>query len=119
MLRRSMAIAALTAAVGLGGCGGSDEPPTCEDPEAVTSVTMDDFSYAPGCVEAPAGAEIEIVNEGRSPHTFTVEAEAAGDEVDVPAGDQATLSVPDLAAGTYRVICTYHPQMKASLRVTG
>ena len=49
-----MAIAALTAAVGLGGCGGSDEPPTCEDPEAVTSVTMDDFSYAPGCVEAPA-----------------------------------------------------------------
>ena len=81
--------------------------------------TMADFSYEPSCVEAAPGDSLEIVNEGQSPHTFTVESDGAQAEVDVAAGEQATLTVPDLAAGTYRVVCTYHPQMEAALRIGG
>ena len=38
-------------------------------------------------------------------------------EVDVPAGERATLTLPDLPAGIYQVTCTYHPQMEGALRV--
>ncbi len=104
---------------GLAGCGGGGEAPTCENPRTATSVAMDDFVYEPGCVEIASGAELEVVNDGQAPHTFTVEADAADAEVDVPAGETATLAIPALEAGTYRVVCTYHPQMEGALRVTG
>lgn len=104
--------------VGLAACGG-DEAPTCENPRSATSVTMGDFYYEPGCVEVASGAELEIVNEGKAPHTFTVEADVDEPEVDVPAGETAMLSIEALDAGTYRVVCSYHPQMEGALRVTG
>ena len=105
--------------VGIAACGGGDEAPTCENPQSATSVAMDDFLYEPGCVEVASGTELEIANEGKAPHTFTVEADAVEAEVDVPAGEAATLTIPALDAGTYRVVCTYHPQMEGALRVTG
>jgi plastocyanin len=104
---------------GLAACGGGDEAPTCENPRTATSVAMGDFYYEPGCVEVASGTELEIVNEGKAPHTFTVEADADEPEVDVPAGETAMLAIPALDAGTYRVVCTYHPQMEGALRVTG
>lgn len=36
---------------------------------------------------------------------------------DVAAGARGELTVPDLPAGTYRVSCTYHPQMEGAPRV--
>jgi plastocyanin len=122
MPRRNIAATAIAAAVvvvALPACGGGSEPPTCEDPQAVGTVTMADFSYEPGCIEAAPGDSLEVVNEGQAPHTFTVESDGAEDEVDVAAGESATFTVPDLAAGTYRVVCTYHPQMEAALRIGG
>ena len=119
MVRRTMAGLGAFAALSLPACGGDAEPPACENPSTTTTVTMADFSYEPGCVEATAGAELEIANEGQAPHTFTVESEGAPAEVDVAAGEQATLTVPDLTAGTYRVSCSYHPQMEAALRISG
>ena len=118
MSRRTMGAVAVAFALALPACGGGgSEPPACEDPQAVGTVTMADFSYEPGCVEAAPGDSLEIVNEGQAPHTFTVESDGAEAEADVAAGERATLTVPDLAAGTYRVICTYHPQMEAALRI--
>ena len=121
MPRRAIIAAGSLAALvlGLAACGGGGEAPTCENPQTTTSVAMDDFVYEPGCVEVASGAELEVVNDGQAPHTFTVEADAADAEVDVPAGETATLPIPDLDAGTYRVVCTYHPQMEGALRVTG
>jgi plastocyanin len=104
---------------GLAACGGGEEAPAGENPQTATSVTLGDFYYEPGCVEVASGAELEIVNEGKAPHTFTVEAEADEPEVDVPADETASLSIPALDPGTYRVICVYHPQMEGALRVTG
>lgn len=117
MPRRTIIAAASSAALALAACGGGDEAPTCENPRVTATVAMDDFVYDPGCVEVAAGAELEIVNDGKAPHTFSVE--AADVEVDVPAGERATLTIPALEAGTYRVVCTYHPQMEGALRVTG
>ncbi|MGZ8582230.1 MAG: cupredoxin domain-containing protein [Actinomycetota bacterium] len=107
----------LFATLALAACGGGSEAPGCENPVAATTVTMDDFSYEPGCVEASSGTELDIVNDGQAPHTFTIEAEAEAADADVAAGEHASLAVPDLAPGTYRVVCTYHPQMEAALRI--
>ena len=116
--RRGNAIAAVGAGLVLASCGGADEPPACENPQTATTVTMGDFFYEPACVEAPGGARLEVMNEGDVPHTFTVEGSDEKVEVDVPAGERVTLVVPPLAASTYRVICIYHPQMEAALRIT-
>jgi plastocyanin len=116
---RLAAAAAALAGVVLAGCGGAEEPPACENPVAGSVVTMADFSYEPTCVEAAAGDALEIVNEGQAPHTFTIETDDADAEADVPAGERATLTVPAIAGDTYRVICTYHPQMEAALRIAG
>ena len=118
MSRTTIGAVAAALALALTACGGGgEESPACENPQAAGTVTMADFSYDPGCVEAAPGDSLEIVNEGQAPHTFTVESDGAEAEVDVPAGERATLTVPDLAAGTYRVVCTYHPQMEAALRI--
>ena len=121
MPRRNIVAIAIAAAlvVALPACGGGSEPPTCEGPQAVDTVTMADFSYEPSCVEAAPGDTLEVVNEGQAPHTFTVESDGVEAEVDVAAGEGSTLTLPDLAAGTYRVVCTYHPQMEAALRIGG
>jgi plastocyanin len=117
--RKIVATAVAAALVALPACGGGDEPPACEDPQATGTVTMADFSYEPNCIEAAPGDALEVVNEGQSPHTFTVESDGAEAEVDVAAGERGTLTVPDLAGGTYQVVCTYHPQMEAALRIGG
>jgi plastocyanin len=115
-------LVALVGVLAACGGGGGDEPPACEDPRATTEVTMGDFYYEPTCVEAAGGTELDVVNEGQAPHTFTVEGTVEGSggsaEVDVPAGERATFTTPALTEGTYRVTCTYHPQMEAALRIT-
>jgi plastocyanin len=95
--------------------GGETEPPACQDPSATTSVTVADFSYSPDCLSVEGDASLALDNQGDAPHTFTLE--GADLSVDVPAGDQATADFSGIAAGTYTVICTYHPQMKAVVRV--
>jgi plastocyanin len=37
--------------------------------------------------------------------------------VDVAAGAQGSADLSGVAAGTYTVLCTYHPQMKATIEV--
>jgi plastocyanin len=119
MPRRAAVAAAITLAIVFPACGGDGEAPPCEDPQTATTVAMADFSYTPSCVEAAAGAQLEVVNEGQAPHTFTIGSGTTDAEVDVAAGERAAFTVPDIAAGTYRVTCTYHPQMEAALRVSG
>jgi plastocyanin len=117
MVRRTIGALGALAVFGLSSCGGSEEIPSCLNPRAESTVVMDEFVYLPDCVEASAGTELKLVNDGQTPHTFTVESDAETAEVDVASGERATLTVPDLTAGTYQVSCTYHPQMEGALRV--
>jgi plastocyanin len=97
-------------------CSGEDAPPACEDPEATTSVEMLDFDYAPACVEASAGDTLDVSNTGEAPHTFTVD--EADLNLDVPAGEEGTLTLEGVTAGTvYEVRCVYHTEMTAALTI--
>jgi plastocyanin len=96
--------------------GGGSDPPTCASFDTSTSVAMADFSFTPACIGADGGATLSLDNGGNAPHTFTVEGTPVS--VDVPAGEHASADLADVTPGTYTVVCTYHPQMKAVLRVT-
>ncbi len=90
---------------------------SCESPTATTDVTVTDFAYTPACVEASEGDTLTVVNSGETPHTFTVT--VVDLDVDVAAGATGELALDGVAAGTtYEVICTYHPQMVAALKIT-
>jgi plastocyanin len=97
-------------------CSGSDSSQgLCSAPTATTTVEMKDFAYVPTCVSAPTGSTLTLDNTGQTPHTFTVTNSDV--TADVAAGESGTLELGNLAAGTYEVICTYHPQMKAGLQL--
>ena len=107
-MRTRMLVAVATAGtLLLAACGGSDAGNGGADggeAAASSSVTMRDNEFVPTDIVISAG-EVELVNEGASPHTFTVEDESV--DVQVDAGDTATTTV-DLAAGTYTVFCSFH-----------
>jgi len=108
----------ITLSLALGGiaCGaGGSEPSACSTFTRPTAVEMDDFSYGPACVQVDAGSTLALENVGAAPHTFTVEGTDVS--VDVAAGTQGSADLSGVAAGTYTVVCTYHPQMKATIEV--
>jgi plastocyanin len=116
-MRRSAAIT-ITLALAMAGvsCGaGGSEPSACSTFTTSTIVEMDDFSFGPACVQVDAGSTLTLDNVGAAPHTFTVEGTEVS--VDVAAGAQGSADLSGLAAGTYTVLCTYHPQMKATIEV--
>jgi plastocyanin len=78
---------------------------------------MRDDEFVPSAATIAAGA-VELVNEGESPHNFTVEGEDI--DVDVDPGATATPSI-DLAAGTYTMFCAFHRSqgMEGTLTVEG
>lgn len=98
---------------GLAAC--SDSPPACDDPVTTTGVEMGDLFYSPLCIEAAAGTTLEISNTGELPHTFTVNDTDLN--LDVPAGEDGELVIDEVPAGLYKIICVYHPEMTAALKV--
>ena len=108
----------ITLSLTLGGtaCGAADsEPSACSSFTRPTAVEMDDFSYGPACIQADTGDTLALDNVGAAPHTFTVDGTDVS--VDVAAGTQGSADLSGVAAGTYTVVCTYHPQMKATIEV--
>lgn len=102
----------------LGACGGSDNgQDTGGDGAAASAVTMRDNRFVPADPVIAAG-EIQLVNEGESPHTFTVEGESV--DVQVDAGQTVTETI-DLGAGTYTLFCEFHRAqgMEGTLTVEG
>ncbi|MBG6185578.1 plastocyanin [Arthrobacter sp. CAN_A214] len=78
-------------------------------------ITITDFEYEMPETIAP-GAEVTVTNEDDAPHTVTAE-DDGGFDVDVPAGETVTFTAPE-EAGEYAVICTYHPEMSATLVIS-
>ena len=108
-----IALASTLAGIACGAAG--SEPSACTTFSTPNAVEMDDFSYGPACLQVDAGSTLALDNVGAAPHTFTVE--GTGVSVDVAAGAQGSADLSGIAAGTYTVLCTYHPQMKATIEV--
>jgi manganese oxidase len=85
-------------------------------------VELGDLFIKPEKLEAQAGpVTFEITNTGATDHNFAVDGVSGTDMI--PAGESATLTVPDLAAGAYTYICevTGHADggMTGTLTVSG
>ena len=121
---RNRAIAAMLFVAVLGvACGGGDDGASSSDAadggsEAGTTVQAVDFAFEPTTVTAPVGGTIELVNEGDTVHSFTVD--DAGIDVDADGGESATVDVGDAEPGSYEFYCKYHKDsMTGTLEVTG
>jgi plastocyanin len=92
----------LATAVLLAACGGGE---TGGDGGEATTLTMEDNEFQPADLTVSAGTELELVNEGQAPHTFTV---TDGDiDEQVEAGQSSSTTI-DLEAGTYDFVCRFH-----------
>jgi plastocyanin len=117
MYGRTLVFLMLVAIVALPGCSsGAASPPACDNPTPTTTVELKDFSFAPTCVQAQAGATLTLNDTGSTAHTFTVK--GTGVDVQVSSGGTAQASLDGVAPGIYRVVCTIHPEMVGALRVT-
>lgn len=85
-------------------------------------VTLGDLFIEPKQLEAQAGGvTFEVANDGQTEHNFAIEGHGATEMI--PPGEGATLQVPSLQAGEYKVICEVAGHagggMTATLVVTG
>ena len=85
-------------------------------------VTLGDLFIEPKELTAQAGAvTFKVTNEGQTEHNFAIEGHGATEMI--PPGESATLQVPSLETGEYKVICEVAGHagggMKAALVVTG
>jgi len=97
-------------------CSGSKAPASCSPSGPTQTVQLQDYSFSPTCIGAPAGTRLVLQNTGATKHTFTVNGTPIDQSVDPGAGSEVTLT--GLAPGTYPVVCTIHPQMTATLVVS-
>jgi len=93
-------------------------PPTdCEDRTgADATLRVSDFSFHPTCLRVSAGADLEIVNEDASAHSFTVSGGAIDETLEAGSSDRIR-SLGDLPPGTYPFNCRFHPPMTGTLIV--
>jgi plastocyanin len=76
-------------------------------------VRIDRMKFGPMPASVRVGDRIIWVNQDMVRHTAT--ARQAGLDADVPASAKATSVIR--AAGTFRIVCRYHPGMVATLKV--
>lgn len=109
---------ALLTACGGGAATGGTSPVAVEPSDAVNAtatVTLTDNAFSPAEPVVESGS-LELINDGESPHTFTVEGQEV--DVEIDAGGSATAEI-DLEPGTYTVFCQFHRAqgMEATLTV--
>lgn len=85
-------------------CGGSGGQPA-----GSIKVSMSEFKFSPSDVSVPAGKVVfYLVNAGQAPHDMVVfgpEGKQLAKSELVQAGNAATFTVDNLAAGTYTLVC--------------
>jgi plastocyanin len=91
------------------GCGGGESTAPVE----TTQVTMaKSYVFEPATIEVSAGATVTWTNDDNFTHTVEVE---GGDDHEVEPGE--TYSTTFERAGTYRYVCTLHPDMDGEVIV--
>ena len=84
------------------------------------TVSIQDFFFDPGQLSVAPGTTVTWVNEGQAPHTVTSTDGKELDSATLQPGDTYTFTFDEGDAGeTYAYQCTIHPQMTASVTVSG
>jgi len=84
------------------------------------TVSIQDFFFDPGQLTVAPGTTVTWVNEGQAPHTVTSTDGKELDSATLQPGDTYSFTFEDDDAGeTYAYQCTIHPQMTASVKVSG
>ena len=91
-------------------------PPAPSPPPAPGDVNIVDFAFDPVSLTVAQGATVTWANAGAAPHTVTANS-GSFDSGLLFAGD--TFSRTFAAAGTFAYFCTLHPEMTATILVTG
>ena len=143
-MRRLLALllALVVLAVVAAGCGGGDDDdgdsgngggnaPAAEEPAAPTAedggggsggtgpgtqVSMKDIKFNPGTVTIKAGGKVTWTNDDSVGHDVTADDFESGSPGGIDGG--STFSHTFKKAGTYNYVCSVHPGMKGSVKVT-
>ena len=84
------------------------------------TVSIQDFFFDPSQPTVAPGTTVTWVNEGEAPHTVTSTDGKELDSATLQPGDTYTFTFKDDDAGeTYAYHCSIHPQMTASVKVSG
>ena len=96
-------------------CGGDSEAPArpSEVPAGVPFVDQDDLRFTPGELKVKAGDRVYFANSETALHTVTIDGK--NDSGTMKKGDVYVWAAP--AAGTFKVTCDFHPQMRATITV--
>src|SRR5215203_1641824 len=84
------------------------------------TVSIQDFFFDPDQLSVAPGTTVTWVNEGEAPHTVTSTDGKELDSATLQPGDTYSFTFKDDDAGeTYAYQCTIHPEMTASVTVSG
>jgi plastocyanin len=80
------------------------------------TVSIQDFSFNPGQITVAPGTTVTWTNEGPSPHTTTAD-DGSWDSGTLQQGEDFSFTFDE--PGTYTYHCSIHPDMTASVKVSG
>jgi plastocyanin len=119
-MRKAIAISAVaslavTAASATSFAGSGSEGPAAQASQAAAKVSMKDNFYKPAKVIVPVGSKVKWVNRGQLQHSATQIGGGFDTGLLAPGGVRG---VKFKRAGTYKYVCSIHPNMKGKVAVT-
>ena len=115
MIKRTLTIGIAAVALGLGACGGSDEPAdtsAAKAPSGGAAVAVGDNTFTPATINVAAGETVTFENEGAIAHTVTGDGFDSGS---LAPGKRFTFTAAE--AGTVSYVCSFHPGMQGTIEV--
>lgn len=76
---------------------------------------MVDNEFQPSTFTA-SSTTLTVTNDGQALHSFTVP--DGGVDQDVQPGEEASVDVSGLDAGSHDLMCKYHPEMTGSITIS-
>ena len=80
------------------------------------TVSIQDFSFSPSQITVAPGTKVTWTNEGPSPHTTTAD-DGSWDSGTLQQGEDFSFTFDQ--PGTYTYHCSIHPDMTATVKVSG
>ena len=109
---------ALSSLSGLTSTAAQNNAAPAASSSSAVSVSIQNYAFSPASLTIPVGTTVVWTNEDTAPHTVTVsDGPVKFASPNLQTGDTFTYTFT--TAGTYQYYCAVHPDMKASVTVTG